>query len=847
MRLPFAVPALIASACLIPIAAGDAPVAPPAQGPAAAAPTPAPFRMPEAQRAALMALYDRAVAAGLPDAKGAVLVLGKVELTVPEAESNRQRMSMGMQRRMYRGTSTQTADGKTTTTYEGLHLRLADGRWLLGLTGLLAVDDTHRLVQDPTARELAPAALAAAVAEKPSGRLRMQRGDDQFTALVTETDRPAVTAMLETARQLQDVLSFGIVGTTPALHLMRAGVPEADAVLVLGSIASQMPFGRMQQPWLESGTAPISFSEDGGWAMRRRMGGIDWETWQKDHAGKLAIGDATGEAANWLAAWFHGLLLNPDDLAAARLAPAAAAGGALALTPSDRQPGLKRILDLLIARAGVPAKAPDGADLAVRLQSWEPIGQDEGDGPQIDAEMLSKLPPEVQRDLRERMERRKAWRPSEGDIATLLALAGDPRPTRWLDGGTPRTLGDNAIRAIATVVGFDPRMLVGRDTGAPWTDAERSATAAALSGWWTSLGGKPLAEGLAASIASLPAPAMAQVLAARPEDARAPMLDAIAAAWAVHAPDPAEATATASILALAGDHAGIAGVVRGWKPDGNLRPLLACWRDRHGDPAWLDAMLDEVLAGPAQADGQTTAFNVFSQVLRTPSAERLKRLVAACASAPDDPRLWILLSAIGGNGGMSDDAWSAVMALDGDGRWGGRRMMRQSKPETDRSTTMPGALACILLADQRPVADNLLKIQAHGGDWASLTVAGQDFHFQRIDQQTMIARMRARQGQGANKAADKPEPERPAPTGLRVRDLAAIALMQSVWRFNQEAAGDLRDQRADPWAPPEKRDALAARMGEIFAESARPALAEAKLPDVVPAAAPPAGGDKALF
>ena len=295
------------------------------------------------------------------------------------------------------------------------------------------------------------------------------------------------------------------------------------------------------------------------------------------------------------------------------------------MTAPARQLARRGSLDRLLARATLPTTAAEGADLAARMQSWEPSGEASDGGEGLpDAATIAQMPAEMRQIFLAKLARSKAWRPAESDLPALLALAEDARASRWLDHGTPRCLGDNALRAIAGVIGFDPRLLLGRPLDAPWTDAERTATAGGLRAWWQQLAGRPLAEGLAAAIARLPPAAMAQVLAARPEEARKPLFEAIAAAWTAHAPAADQADGLASVLALAGDQAAIAAAVRSWKIEGRLRPLLACWRDRHGDPAALDALLEEALAGPQADDGRSaTLLNVLSQVLRSPSTARL--------------------------------------------------------------------------------------------------------------------------------------------------------------------------------------------------------------------------------
>jgi len=83
---------------------------------------------------------------------------------------------------------------------------------------------------------------------------------------------------------------------------------------------------------------------------------------------------------------------------------------------------------------------------------------------------------------------------------------------------------------------------------------------------------------------------------------------------------------------------------------------------------------------------------------------------------------------------------------------------------------------------------------------------------------------------------------RPNPTGLRVCDLTATAVRYLTYRVGAHELGEVK---VDLWAEATARDAAQRPVAEAFAEKARAALTVAKLPDVLPAAAP--ADAKALF
>src|SRR5262249_13251436 len=74
--------------------------------------------------------------------------------------------------------------------------------------------------------------------------------------------------------------------------------------------------------------------------------------------------------------------------------------------------------------------------------------------------------------------------PRKADSAALVARVGDERPSRFCDFTGPRTVGDNALRALATLLKADARSLAGHPTDRVWTAAERKSAAAAVQAWW---------------------------------------------------------------------------------------------------------------------------------------------------------------------------------------------------------------------------------------------------------------------------------------------------------------------------------------------------------------------------
>ena len=101
--------------------------------------------------------------------------------------------------------------------------------------------------------------------------------------------------------------------------------------------------------------------------------------------------------------------------------------------------------------------------------------------------------------------------------------------------------------------------------------------------------------------------------------------------------------------------------------------------------------------------------------------------------------------------------------------------------------------------------------------------------------------------EGESRDSDqKPSPRQP-PTGLRIRDVAATVLADHLGRYRQDDGPNQPVPPPDLWAPVEVRDRAVQALADAFSEPARAALTAAKLPIIVPSAAPAAGGDTALF
>ena len=863
MRPILLVPCLFALACP-PLAAVEPQTPPPATAATAAA-----SALTDAERKAIDRVVEALIAAGVPDSRGATLVIGNVEVSEPAPEkpaekagalapttevelSDEMDSDEEMAMAHMGGSQVRVVDGKKITTWSGTHLLLADGRWLMQLGNPITPSAKLTITPAAEAKRLTPAQVPEHLAK--DGTERTHRSEEEETntwfGMFDATSRPRVEAAFKAGKALQSLDSI-MWGGLASILLYRAGVPGmGDMILLSGQMLQMQAVSSMNRPnaqplildyqsfaWGGSRFMSEEGEEgEGGEAMR------DPKAWMEKRKGTLSIVDPTPMLNQQIAQWFNGLVRNPASRKAFGFTPEQVSKHALAFTPETEREAVKSALVLLEACKALPEKAPANADLAGRLQSWEPsqqqmyMGLDE-DGEQQqfmpDESMIAQMPAEHQARMRKELEKRKAWKPSEADLPGLLDLLTDPRPSRWIEGTRPHTLGDNALRGLYTVMRIDPRLIAGRNVMKPWTDAERQASAEAIRAWWKAQGGKPLAEALVADLERLPLHAAITIISKRKPDQRAPLLDRLAATLPAAPDKEVNANAIAGLLALAGDHPAITAKLTAWPVAGPLRPLLAVWNDKQGRPAELDKMLDELVAAGDKDDQSAGRLGAaLKQAMSKPSPARLQRALTLAAGPLTDRRTWTVLGAASEQGGFGfDQEWMAVQQYDQKLQQQDqvRRFRHNGEEQTDPALAIRLAVVCTMLADRRAVPDDALKMQMNG-DWGHIQIHGLSLGVQLREH-------------GAKRTKSDEAKPRPNPTGLRVCDLTATAVRNLTYQVGAHELGQIK---VDLWAEPTARDAAQRPLAEAFAEKARDALAVAKLPDVLPAAAPPADAN-ALF
>ncbi|MBA2481708.1 MAG: hypothetical protein H0V44_13675 [Planctomycetes bacterium] len=412
----------------------------------------------EAEHASIVALVDRCVALGYPDTRGAEFTRGTATVT---AQVGGQRADPPLSTRL--STTQMSGDGVVTYVFSvrGVHARLADGSWLLGLRHALRPDATLTIAVDGP--RVDPATLAAeAAAAKP---FQAEKDAAKYLAAIPADQRARTAAVLDATVPMSFLLKLNPDDMPlAAVALTRAGCEQAP--LLAWAIADQRARSYWQQRYWTDAAPPFDPTGAYAWSEQAEQ---DW---------RAALGSPVVEdpATALRRAWhrqFRAWLLTTEP-GCPLDADAATAAATATLDPGDPQGHGARIAALRDALK-IPAVPAKKSFLSDALRAWgpPPAGQPEfrvtASAGSMSTSFLQEAP---------------AYAPAISDADRLIELVGDARPSRFHDFAGPRTIGDNALRALAQLMQKDPRAAISRDGDRPWTDREQSETAAALQTWW---------------------------------------------------------------------------------------------------------------------------------------------------------------------------------------------------------------------------------------------------------------------------------------------------------------------------------------------------------------------------
>lgn len=351
-------------------------------------------------------------------------------------------------------------------TFQGLHFKLADGSWVIAMQYRFKPSPGDNVgVTEATKIDLATLSADAAAAHP----FDAAKSAAKYLERVAPAERERCKASMNRLAPVLRMLRLDPEATVPAVVLLdRAGWSRAADLSVVISHTRARSYW-MLRPW----TTPDPIFDPTG----------EYPTMQKEEQGwKAAQATFTPESPQValrraLFRWCRAQMMVEEPEDAMLPLTAAAAATKACIDPKDPQNNAARV-DGLAAGARLPVSVAPDAVLATRLQSWEgrarmPRMSVTGGGgalsPQISTSFTAPAP---------------AYTPQKTDYDALVELLADERPSRFNDFSGPRTVGDNAWRALAMLLKSDPRTLAGYPIDHPWTAAERMAAATAVQAWW---------------------------------------------------------------------------------------------------------------------------------------------------------------------------------------------------------------------------------------------------------------------------------------------------------------------------------------------------------------------------
>jgi hypothetical protein len=118
------------------------------------------------------------------------------------------------------------------------------------------------------------------------------------------------------------------------------------------------------------------------------------------------------------------------------------------------------------------------------------------------------------------------------DLDALVAQLGNRNPSRWVDAqGIGRPIADVAVYAIAGILGFDPRLLLGMPAHGPWLDSDRQMFSEWMAAWRARTGKASLDEAVCLALRDLDMHLGIRLFMSMPQSMRVGMRDTVADAW----------------------------------------------------------------------------------------------------------------------------------------------------------------------------------------------------------------------------------------------------------------------------------------------------------------------------
>lgn len=418
--------------------------------------------LPTDERRAIDQLVDKLFANGLPDTKGAKYFVGPARVT-QRFDPDLTQPLLPMEFCVMQSTVPDSKEMEYVFEIPGPHFELRDGRWLLGLDYLIDAKKTSRLqTKKGSSRKLAGAAELA----REQFPYAPAPDFDEWFANVSAPDLQALKDGVKNGVPLWQYFQLPRNDTAVGvMYLLRAGAEDASVLSYTVADTRCRDYWRMNYWSGEEGP----FDPTGKYAGLEKVADI----WQSKQEKCVAESPSQAFRRDLHRYFFYQLRQPNSEFSDDTLAALATA----TLDPDDPQHLAKR-LQMLVASKRIAETPPPNATLVDRLKAWgapqstmKVTNTPQGANPGLTTVFEQSTP---------------AYEPKQQDLQALFALLDDDRPTRFVDYQGARTVGENALRAIAVILDTNPLSLVESESLEPWTPERRRTVNRALLEWWKS-------------------------------------------------------------------------------------------------------------------------------------------------------------------------------------------------------------------------------------------------------------------------------------------------------------------------------------------------------------------------
>lgn len=421
------------------------------------------LKIPRGKVEAIRDLADRLVRAGYPDGKEAELYLGKISI-FSILDPKNEKAPFPLRSSFMQST---VPDGKQMEygfQFNGTHLKMKNGTWFLEIYHSFQPGKQTRVNHEDAARVYPETIFTEALQKYP---FDLAEKAPKYVEGYLATQKDFLCSVMNKAIPLSFYLQLNPEETPPALLLLhRAGMAEAPLLAYVIADQRSRKYGMLYY-W---NSTPGPFDPTGRYPGLHKT----VSQWEEDHQNGYEFEEIDVAFRRSLHRFFRNMILERNSPIPAEKAAELAK---LCVDPGDPQ-GISSKIDHLLDAATLPEELPEHAPLADKLRVWglpkKPemvVKQGGGEGNTTSLITMFASPPE-------------AYTPVRSDLDGLFGLLSDTRPSRFFDYQGSRTVGENALRALAVLFKMNPLKLIEMDGLEPWTP-ERSALAAKkLQIWW---------------------------------------------------------------------------------------------------------------------------------------------------------------------------------------------------------------------------------------------------------------------------------------------------------------------------------------------------------------------------